>query len=339
MAQIITITSGKGGVGKTSISLNLSLALARRGYRVCLFDADLGMANVNILTGLVPEFGLETVMDGERGLPDIMIRDFQGVDIIPGSSGVARMADLSGSEAQSLVRAFLALDDYDFFIFDTSAGISAQVMAFCRACREILLVVTPEPTSLTDAYALIKALARFPKLPPIQVVVNQVRTLDQAKKAYGRLKRTVERFLPVTISARGIVPRDPKVAVAVSSKIPFGTLFPNSPASRAVQSLARKLTQAEVPDLPLELFWDQCLSYLLPRPLEKTPKQPAPVDEVAVLNQRLERMEDQMARILETVTRLEEALNAKTAAESNPQPYDSDENVVSLDFEGWMAGK
>jgi len=145
MAKVITIASGKGGVGKTSISLNLSLALAAAGHRVCLFDADLGLANVNILTGLFPEYGLADVLSGEYSLRDIMIKNFQGIDIIPGSSGVEKIADLTQEESRRLINSFLKLPSYDFFILDTSAGISSQVLSFCRASHEMILVPMPIP--------------------------------------------------------------------------------------------------------------------------------------------------------------------------------------------------
>ena len=160
MARIITITSGKGGVGKTSISLNLSLSLASKGFKVCLFDADLGLANVNILTGIYPKKDIESVITGLCSLNEIIIKDFQGIDIIPGASGVKKIANLSQTQIGTLISAFLDLEEYDYFIFDTSAGISSQVISFCMASHEIILVATCEPTSLTDAYSMLKVLVK-----------------------------------------------------------------------------------------------------------------------------------------------------------------------------------
>ena len=264
MAKVITIASGKGGVGKTSISLNLSLALAAAGYRVCLFDADLGLANVNILTGIFPEYGLEEVICGERSLEDIMIKNFQGIDIIPGSSGVEKMADLAPEESKRLINSFLELSAYDYFILDTSAGISSQVLSFCRASHEMILVATPEPTSLTDAYSLLKVLSRNKGLPRVKVVINQVKTAASAKNAYARLKETVHKFLPVKISPLGIVAQDKNVSISVVSQIPFFMLFPETDASRCIRSLAVKLAKGQdhKADMPMELFWDQCLEFL-----------------------------------------------------------------------------
>ena len=131
MARIITITSGKGGVGKTCLSLNLSLSLASQGFKVCLLDADLGMANVNILTGIYPDKDLGNVISGQFTLDEIIIKNYQGIDIIPGSSGIEQMTELSPTRTGTLISAFLELEDYDYFIFDTSAGISPQVVSFC----------------------------------------------------------------------------------------------------------------------------------------------------------------------------------------------------------------
>ena len=214
MTKLLTIASGKGGAGKTSISLNLALALADANYRVCLFDADLGLANVNILTGLYPQYGLAQVMEGSHTLSDIMIRNFNGIDIIPGSSGVEKLADLTSHETGLLIQSFLELPDYDYFLIDTSAGISAQVLSFCRAAQEMILVVTPEPTSLTDAYSLLKVLSKKGAMPKIRVVVNRVRTAQEAKASYAKLKKTVFNFLSTRISPLGIVARDPNVSNA-----------------------------------------------------------------------------------------------------------------------------
>ncbi len=272
MAKVITVTSGKGGVGKTSISLNLSLSLASSGFRVCLFDADLGLANVNILTGLFPEKGLEQVISGNLSLDEIMIKDFHGIDIIPGSSGVEKMADLSLKESDALIKAFLNLKAYDYFIFDTSAGISSQVLSFCMASHEMVLVVTPEPTSLTDAYSLLKVLAEGRQVPSVKVVVNQVKTRSGALKAWSKLKETVLRFLSIPISPLGIVAHDKSVYNAVISQVPFVILSPESLASKCVESVARKLVKGTAPgeDIPMELFWHQRFKFFNSRKTKGT---------------------------------------------------------------------
>ncbi len=262
--RIITVTSGKGGAGKTNLSLNLALELARSNQRVCLFDADLGLANINILTGIHPENDLESVLLGTHTLDEIVIRNFQGIDIIPGSSGVERMADLTQSEAAHLIDAFLTLDRYDYFIFDTSAGISTQVLSFCMASHEILMVITPEPTSLTDAYALLKLLSSRQYASPVNVVVNQVKNVKAARNAYGQLRDTVNRFLKIDLFALGIVVADRHVPMSVIAQTPFLTLFPDAPASRCIRLVTRKLMARDRKEeaRSLELFWHRCLNFL-----------------------------------------------------------------------------
>ncbi|HKJ99247.1 MAG TPA: MinD/ParA family protein [Desulfotignum sp.] len=306
MANVITITSGKGGVGKTSISLNLSLCLAGAGHRVCLFDADLGLANVNVLTGIIPAHGLDAVISGEKKLEDIMIRNFQGIDIIPGSSGVEKMADLTAAEARRLIQAFLQMDSYDYFIFDTSAGISSQVMAFCWASHQMILVITPEPTSLTDAYSLLKVLSRTPArtLPPVRVVVNQVKTAASARSAYAKLRQTVKKFLSLKITALGIVARDANVPVSVVSQVPFTMLFPGSAASRCIRSLAMKIKDGAAGDLPMEIFWDQCLELMGSGRAEEAKK----VSRTDQVEQRLSTIETRVTRLLEEVASIKQIL-------------------------------
>jgi len=365
MAKIITIASGKGGVGKTSISLNLSLALAASGHRVCLFDADLGLANVNILTGLFPEHGLEDVICGEYSLGEIMIKDFQGIDIIPGSSGVEKIADMTSKEAQRLIRSFLELSSYDYFILDTSAGISSQVLSFCRASHEMILVATPEPTSLTDAYSLLKVLSKHPGLPRIKVVINHVKTASAAKKAYARLKETVHKFLPLEISPLGIVAQDHNVPISVVSQIPFFMLFPDTDASRCIRSIALKLVKDPLgkSDMPMELFWDRCLGFLSPQhqagsgtrdrkgSAGKTPdKDQTKVwgrDNQADIEERMFSLENKISLLLEGMGEIKALLRGNRF-----EPKETDKNtstaplswktappapeLIPLDFESWI---
>lgn len=360
MAKVMTIASGKGGVGKTSISLNLSLSLAGAGYRVCLFDADLGLANVNILTGLYPEHGLAEVIEGKKSLADILIRDYNGIDIIPGSSGVERLADLTRSQAAGLVRGFLDLAAYDYFILDTSAGISAQVLSFCRASQEMVLVATPEPTSLTDAYSLLKVLSRESPMPRVRVVINQVQTAAAAKQAYAKLKKTVQKFLKIPVSPLGIVARDANVPIAVVSQIPFFMMFPDTPASRCVKSLALKLVRDfnRDEDVPVEVFWDQCLALLSKddEPVPASPEKAGLRDEIsgsapasgpdrAALEERMASLEEKMSLLLDEMAQIKAMLgrDPKRKAEATPVPerrqaaLEDLPKAVSLDFEAWLS--
>jgi len=328
MARIITITSGKGGVGKTSISLNLSLSLASRGFRVCLFDADLGLANVNILTGLYPKKDLESVISGQFSLKEIIIKDYQGIDIIPGSSGVEKIADLTQTQTGTLISAFLDLEDYDYFIFDTSAGISAQVLSFCMASHEIILVATCEPTSLTDAYSMLKVLSKYEYDSPVKVVINQVTSGRAAQKAYAKLKETVQRFLSIKVEPLGIVATDKNVRAAVISQTPFFMLFPDTLASKCIKSLTDKLISRahETGDLPLEIFWDKCLSFLKKHhaskkeqvPEKETKKEKALAD--PEMTQAVARIELRLSQLFKEVGEIRQILKGQEQARKVAAP-------------------
>jgi len=344
MARIITITSGKGGVGKTSISLNLSLSLASQGHKVCLFDADLGLANVSILTGLYPKKNLESVISGQFGLNEIIIKDYQGIDIIPGSSGVEKIADLTRTQTGTLISAFLDLEDYDYFIFDTSAGISSQVLSFCMASHEIILVATCEPTSLTDAYSMLKVLSKYQYDCPVKVVINQVKSGKAAQKAYAQLKKTVNKFLSVKVEPLGIVALDKNVRAAVISQTPFFMLFPDTIASKCIHSITRKLMSksGQIGDLPLELFWDKCLSFLEKhhKPEKETIKEKkknnldikealSPIE--SKLLTLIEEVDD-IKQFLETHEFIPKKINEEILVLSEPKP-------IFLDFESWLNKK
>jgi len=339
MARIITITSGKGGVGKTSISLNLSLSLASKGYKVCLFDADLGLANVNILTGIYPKKDLESVISGQFRLNEIIIKDFQGIDIIPGSSGVKKIADLTKTQTKTLIRAFLDLEDYDYFIFDTSAGISSQVLSFCMASHEIILIATCEPTSLTDAYSMLKVLSKYGYSCPVKVVINQVKSGRAAQKAYAQLKETVNKFLSLKVQPLGIMASDKNVRAAVISQTPFFMLFPDTIASKCIESITKKLitNPGQYGDMPLELFWDKCLSFIEKH--HKPQKKPAIPEKTDTLNIRkdqdikkvLSRIGTRLSLLTKEVGEIKQLLKKDKKIQAVPEAKE-----ISLDFESWL---
>ena len=272
MSRIITVTSGKGGVGKTNISVNLALYLASQGYRVCLFDADMGLANIDILMGLYPKHTLEDVLAGEKRLKDIIVRDCSGIDVIPGSSGVKRMADPEPGEIDLLIDALSELEDYDYFFFDTSAGISKNVASFCMASPEIILVVTPEPTSLTDAYSLLKVLSMNGFGNTVMVAINQCSNVQVASNIYTKFKKVVDKYLSINILPLGTIPSDPHVSEAVKQQKPFISLFPNTGVSRGVKNIARHMISKHTEDMDeqdLKDFWPKCFD-ILKSPLRLT---------------------------------------------------------------------
>jgi flagellar biosynthesis protein FlhG len=264
MGRIITVTSGKGGVGKTNISVSLGLQLAGLGHRACLFDADLGLANVNIILGLYPEHTLEDVIANGKSINDILIRKYDGLDIIPGSSGVEKMADLEFDQLKPLLGQFSEFDRYEFLLFDTSAGISRSVISFCMASSEVVLVITPEPTSLTDAYGLLKTLCLNGFKGPAMIVVNESKDAKTANLAYAKLKNTVDKHLPIKIVPLGLVLHDDHVPEALKEQTPFILRYPDAMASKCIKSIAKRLVEKEAEDskeCSLESFWANFIEY------------------------------------------------------------------------------
>jgi flagellar biosynthesis protein FlhG len=285
MSRIVTVTSGKGGVGKTNISVNLALHLAEEGYRTCLFDADMGLANVDILLGLNHELSLEDLFTDKRKISEIIIKNFMGMDIVPGSSGVQRMADLKPDEINLLVDALSGLDEYDFLIVDTSAGIAKSVISFCMASSEIILVVTPEPTSLTDAYSLLKVLSLNGFNGSVMVAINQCKSIEVSSAVFSKFRAAVEKYLPVRVQPAGTILADEHVTEAVKKQRPLVSLFPSSNAAKGIKNIGRHLLKkdrTEFNEYGQKAFWQRCFKFLS-GPLQLTPAKktagpvPAPV--------------------------------------------------------------
>jgi flagellar biosynthesis protein FlhG len=256
--QVIAVTGGKGGVGKTSVAVNLATALASSGKRVMLLDGDLGLANVDVFLGLSPRHTMAHVLSGERTLEEIIIDSPQGVQVVPGASGVAELANLSAAAHLGLVQAFSGLSKrVDTLIVDTSAGISHSVVQFTQAAQHVLLVVCDEPASMTDAYALIKVLSRNHDVHKFNVVANMARAPGQGQSLFEKLQRVTGRFLDATLEYIGEIPEDPYLRRAIREQRPVVAAFPACPASRAFKKLALRADKWPVPDGPrgnLEFF-------------------------------------------------------------------------------------
>lgn len=240
--RVIAVTSGKGGVGKTNLSVNIGVAMAKAGRRVAILDADMGLANVDILLGMFPEFNLSHVLNGEKSLKDIMMTGPGGLKIIPASSGIQRMSDLNSGEQAGLIHAFSEVgNELDVLIVDTAAGISGSVVNFARACQEIIVVVCDEPTSLADAYAYIKLLNRDYKLNNFHIITNMVQSAEHGQALFNKLCKVTDRYLDVLLQFVGAVPQDDYLKKAVQKQTPVVEAFPQSKSALAIKNLARKI--------------------------------------------------------------------------------------------------
>ena len=256
--QVIAVTGGKGGVGKTSVSINLSVSLAQMGRRVALLDADLGLANIDVALGLSAKRNLEAVLAGECSLADILLTGPAGIRIIPASSGTQHMAQLGAMEHAGLIHAFSEISEQiDVLIIDTAAGISDSVVSFVCAAQEVLVVVCDEPSSITDAYALIKLLNRDYGLNRFRVLANMTRTTQEGQNLFNKLTQVTERFLDATLQYVGAIPFDEAMRKAIQRQRAIVDMTPRSKAAIAFQALAEKVDKWPLPSTPrghLEFF-------------------------------------------------------------------------------------
>lgn len=256
--QVIAISGGKGGVGKSNVSVNLAIALAQKGRRVVLLDADLGLANIDVLLGITANRNLSDVLNGECDLREVLVDGPGGIKIVPASSGTQKMTQLSSMEHAGLINAFSELgDQIDVLIVDTAAGISESVVSFLRASQELLLVVCDEPTSITDAYALIKLMNRDYGVNRFRILANQVRSEQEGRHLFNKLTRVTERFLDVALQYVGMVPFDEAVKKAVQRQRAVLEAYPRAKASLAIKALAEQVDSWPLPTSPrghLEFF-------------------------------------------------------------------------------------
>lgn len=240
--RVIAVASGKGGVGKTSVTANLAVVLATRGLRTCVLDADLGLANLDVLLGLSPTRSLLHVLRGEARLADVLVRGPGGILVVPAASGFAELTALTAEQRLALVGEVDGLEEQlDVLLIDVGAGISENVLWFTAAAAETLVVLTPEPTSLTDAYALVKLLATRHGRSGFLVLVNMASSGTEAEAAFRALATVAERFLRVHLEYQGFVPRDDAVPRAIRAQQPVVLSAPCTPASLAIERLARRL--------------------------------------------------------------------------------------------------
>lgn len=263
MVKVIAVTGGKGGVGKTNVTLNTAIAMAEQGKRVLVLDADLGLANVDVMLGLRVERNLSHVLSGQCDLEDVLVEGPSGIKIVPATSGTKNMVELSPAEHAGLIRAFSSLQgDYDVLLVDTAAGISDMVLSFARAAQDVMVVVCDEPTSITDAYALIKILSREHGVFKFKIIANMVRTMREGQVLYNKLTKVTDRFLDVALELAAIVPFDENLRLAVRKQQPIVKAYPKSPASLAIKTLAGRAINWPIPAQPgghMEFFLEQLI--------------------------------------------------------------------------------
>jgi flagellar biosynthesis protein FlhG len=263
--RTIAITGGKGGVGKSNMAVNLALELGALGWRVSLLDADLALANTDVLLGVSPQHHLGHVLTGERSLDEIIIETTNGVRLIPGGSGVEELANLSKTQQERLIAELGAMEAAsDFMIIDTAAGIGHNVTSIMRAAAEVIIITTPDPTAVVDAYATIKVLHRHSPNKPVSVVVNDVIGIGDAEEIFGQLQNAATRFLKHPLEHLGTIPRDEQLVEAVRRQIPVVEYSPEGRASRSFRLIAKQLDQSQRQpnqDTTAHYFW-QSLSQI-----------------------------------------------------------------------------
>jgi flagellar biosynthesis protein FlhG len=245
-AQTIAITSGKGGVGKTNLAVNLATVLAAMRRRVVLLDADLGLANADILCNVQPRFNLAHVVAGQRALAEVLTPVPAGFSLIPGASGLAKMADLTEAERKRIITELEFVDESaDALVIDTGAGIGRNVLSFATTADHVVVVTTPEPTAITDAYAVMKVLVRCGTVDgggaKISIMVNMARNRDEALQVYERIASVARQFLKTDVAFSGYVVNDEAVKQAVRKRAPFVQQYPNSAAAQCVQAWANRM--------------------------------------------------------------------------------------------------
>lgn len=247
LARVITVTSGKGGVGKTSVSVNLAIQLARQGKRVVILDADFGLANIEVMLGIRPQYTLADVMMGRKSLKDVITIGPENIGFLSGGSGIREFSNMSTGQVSSFVGRLYELDEMaDVIIIDTGSGISDTVMEFVVASSEVMIVTTPEPTSITDAYSLLKTLKRKVNYNQqdtvIRIVGNRVRKRSDGIELFEKLDAVAKKFLGIELELIGIIPYDDKCQYSIMKQSPVSIEYPNAPSSRAYNEIAMLLS-------------------------------------------------------------------------------------------------
>jgi flagellar biosynthesis protein FlhG len=240
-ARVIAVTSGKGGVGKTNLTVNLAIALSELGFRVIIMDADFGLANIDVLFGIIPKYSLVNVIRNEKNILEILAEGPKNIKFISGGSGVEELVRLGKKQLERFVNNIALLDKIaDIVLIDTAAGLSDNVMNFVMAADEVILITTPEPTSITDAYALIKMVANRNREKIVKVVVNRAENTNEGNEILSKLSLVAEKFLDIKLQSLGCILQDENVTRAVKLQQPFFLSYPKGLATKSVRDIAKK---------------------------------------------------------------------------------------------------
>jgi flagellar biosynthesis protein FlhG len=261
--RVVAVTSGKGGVGKTNVTANLAVALAHLGRRVMVLDADLGLGNLDVLLGLTPQYSLADVLSGQRRLRDVLVSGPGGITVLPAGSGFQNLTALTDPQIRELQSEMDELqEETDVLLIDTGAGIGRNVTSFATMAQDIIVVAAPEPTSLTDAYALMKVLSTQHSERRFRLLVSMTRTPTDGRDVYRKLSLVAERFLHISIDFLGSIPYDHRLVEAVCQQRPLVELYPQSKAAQAFLGLAHDIADWPLPESPkggLQFFWKSLL--------------------------------------------------------------------------------
>jgi len=262
--KTIAITSGKGGVGKTNVTTNLAISLSQQGEKVCIFDADTGLANINIVMGITPEYTLEDLVNGDKNIEDILLEGPAGIQIVPAASGVANYTDLEPEKQNRIIDALEALEKrFDYLLIDTAAGIGKDVTRFIASAQYVTLIISTEPTSLTDAFALLRVLKRQNIKKPIHVLVNMVLNYANSMEVFNRFEAAVNKYLKVKVNYLGYIIDDHSVKESISKQRPVILQRPDSLASRCFYNLSQVTKQQLKPSTKLQRFSEYWKKLLL----------------------------------------------------------------------------
>ena len=263
--HVISVSSGKGGVGKTSFAVNFAIALSQRGKRVLVIDADFGLANIDVMLGVSVEHDLSSVISGEQDIRDVIVEGHHGVKFISGGSGVYDLITLDETKVLRLISQLSRLEDIaDIILFDTGAGISDVILRLVRSSDEAFVITTPEPTAIMDAYALIKTVDRFDEKPPMRLIVNMVSTNKEGNEMLLGFARVVQKNMELVLDKMGFILSDPSVTQAVKAQVPLLVGYPNSPSSQNIQTIASKYL-----DIPYHATGSQGLVQFLSKLLKR----------------------------------------------------------------------